>query len=90
MDSSSIPTSEGLLRVARGGNEEALGELLQHFRHYLELLARVELGRRLQTKLDTADLVQDTFLEAHRHFKSFRGTTEAASIRSCRWRARRI
>src|SRR5262249_1722401 len=35
-----------------------------------------EIGRRLQRKLDPADLVQETFLEAHRHFPVFRGTTE--------------
>ena len=45
-------------------------------RNYLTLLARVEVGRRLQGKVDPADLVQETFLEAHRHFAAFRGTTE--------------
>jgi RNA polymerase sigma-70 factor (ECF subfamily) len=65
-----------LLLSARQGNEQALGELLEHFRHYLELLARLEIGRRLQTKIDTADVIQDTYLDAHRGFKSFRGSSE--------------
>jgi RNA polymerase sigma-70 factor (ECF subfamily) len=46
----------------------------------LELLARVQIGRRLQGKVDAADLVQDTFLEVHRHFGRFQGTTEAEFV----------
>ena len=47
------------------------------YRNYLTLLARLQVGRRLQGKVDESDLVQDTFLEALRHFGGFRGTTEA-------------
>jgi RNA polymerase sigma-70 factor (ECF subfamily) len=46
----------------------------------LELLARVHIGRRLQSKVDAADVVQDTFLEAHRRFGRFQGTTEAEFV----------
>jgi len=67
---------EDLIRAARTGGEPAFGRLLARYAPYLTLLARVEVGRRLQGKLDPADLVQDTFLEAHRHFSGFRGTTE--------------
>ncbi len=67
-----------LLRARQG--EEARGALLENYRGYLELLARVEIGRRLQTKLDTADVVQETFLEAHRNFDSFRGQSEAEFV----------
>jgi RNA polymerase sigma-70 factor (ECF subfamily) len=69
-----------LLLRARGGDEVALGALLETYHHYLELLARLEIGRRLQKKVDTADLVQETFLEGHRNFKAFRGSTEAEFI----------
>lgn len=34
----------------------------------------------MQGKVDAADLVQDTFLEAHRHFAEFRGTVEAELV----------
>lgn len=67
---------EDLIRAARDGGEPAFGRLLSRYENYLALLARVEVGRRLQGKLDPADLVQDTFLEAHRHFAGFRGATE--------------
>jgi RNA polymerase sigma-70 factor (ECF subfamily) len=49
---------------------------LERYRVYLLLLARVQIGRRLQGKADPADLVQETFLEAARHFTEFRGETE--------------
>jgi RNA polymerase sigma-70 factor (ECF subfamily) len=53
-----------------------LGQLLERYRSYLALLARLQIDRRLQGKLDEEDLVQQTFLLAHRHFVQFRGTTE--------------
>jgi RNA polymerase sigma-70 factor (ECF subfamily) len=67
---------DDLIREAKQCGEPAFGRLLARYAPYLMLLARVEVGRRLQGKLDPADLVQDTFLEAHRHFTGFRGTTE--------------
>lgn len=69
--------SANLLDRARQGDEAARGEVLEAYRAYLELLAQVEVGRRLRTKVDTADLVQETYLEAHKAFPSFRGTTDA-------------
>jgi RNA polymerase sigma-70 factor (ECF subfamily) len=69
--------AEQLLRQARGGADaSALGLLLESCRNYLTLLARVEIGRRLQAKADASDVVQETFLAAHRDFANFRGTTE--------------
>src|SRR5262249_21220315 len=68
---------EQLLGLARAGDPLALGKLLELYRGYLSLLARLQIGRRLQGKADPADLVQDTFLEAHRNWERFRGTTEA-------------
>jgi RNA polymerase sigma-70 factor (ECF subfamily) len=55
----------------------ARGQLLSVYERYLHLLARLQIGRRLQGKVDPADVVQETFLEAHRQFPMFRGTTEA-------------
>jgi RNA polymerase sigma-70 factor (ECF subfamily) len=68
---------EQILSQARAGDADALGQLLQLYRNYLGLLARCQIGRRLQGKVDPSDLIQETFLEAHRDFPSFRGTTEA-------------
>src|SRR6516225_9597360 len=68
---------EQLLRLAREGDPQALGQLFELYRNYLLLLARMEIGRRLQGKVDAADLVQETLLAAYRDFAQFRGTTEA-------------
>jgi RNA polymerase sigma-70 factor, ECF subfamily len=69
--------AERLLRRARAGDAAARGELLELYRSYLALLARLQIGRLLQGKLDASDVVQETFLKAHRHFAQFRGKTEA-------------
>jgi RNA polymerase sigma-70 factor (ECF subfamily) len=71
---------EALLASARAGDKQALGELLGQYTHYLTLLARVQIGRRLRGKVEDVDLVQETFLEAHRHFEGFRGTTEGELV----------
>lgn len=71
------PTSTPqLLSEARAGDLPQLGRLLERYRHYLRVLARIEIGRRLQAKVDASDLVQETLLEAHRHFGAFQGTNE--------------
>src|SRR5262245_19721697 len=74
-----VPASDvrRLLAPARAGDADALGRLLEAYRPYLALLARLQIGRRLQGKADPADLVQEAFLEAHRDFPGFRGATEA-------------
>jgi RNA polymerase sigma-70 factor (ECF subfamily) len=68
------------LRRAFAGDEGARGRLLETYRDYLTFLARVQLGRRLQGKVDPSDLVQETFLEAHRDFRQFQGETEGALL----------
>jgi RNA polymerase sigma-70 factor, ECF subfamily len=70
------PDPEKLLHRARAGDEAALGQLLELYRNYLKLLARLQIGRRLRSKADASDLVQEAFLEAHRDFGQFRGATE--------------
>jgi RNA polymerase sigma-70 factor (ECF subfamily) len=72
--------AEQLLRLAQAGDGEALGQLLELYGNYLTLLARMQIGRRLQGKVDPADLVQETFLAAHRDFGQFRGQTEGAFV----------
>src|SRR6266567_7681202 len=71
------PSPERLLTLARKGERPCLGELLELYRGYLTLLARLQIGRRLRGKVDAADLVQETFLAAHQGWEQFRGTTEA-------------
>jgi RNA polymerase sigma-70 factor (ECF subfamily) len=76
MSLSADQTPEQLLFLARAGSRSALGQLLEMYRNYLTLLARLQIDRRLRGKVDAADLVQETFLEAHRDFGQFRGMSE--------------
>src|SRR5262249_3923717 len=62
------------------GDESALGRLLGRYGDYLALLARLQIGRRLRGKADPSDLVQETFLKAHRDFGRFRGASEAELV----------
>ncbi len=71
---------EYLLRRARGGDGQALGQLLELYRNYLTLLARTQIGRRLQGKVDDSDLVQETFLAVHRDFAACRAATEGQFV----------
>jgi RNA polymerase sigma-70 factor, ECF subfamily len=65
------------IEAARGGSQEALGRALELYRDTLQRMAERELGRDLQTKEGVSDLVQGTFLEAHRDFEKFTGRTRA-------------
>jgi RNA polymerase sigma-70 factor (ECF subfamily) len=70
------PDPVKLLQAAQAGDREALGRLLELYRNYLRLLARLQVGRRLRGKADPSDIVQEAFLAAQQTFAQFRGTTE--------------
>jgi RNA polymerase sigma-70 factor (ECF subfamily) len=67
--------SQSKLDAARRGDEDAKGELLNRFRPYLNVIAQRLLDDRVQGRLDYADVVQATYLEASRDFTQFRGDT---------------
>jgi RNA polymerase sigma-70 factor (ECF subfamily) len=68
-----VPT---MLTRARQGDGSARGQLLESYSRYLTLLARLQIGRQLRGKVDPADIVQETFLEATRQIDQFRGNSE--------------
>jgi RNA polymerase sigma-70 factor (ECF subfamily) len=65
-----------LIEAARRGDAAVLVQLLEGCRQYLLLVANRELPADLQPKVGASDLVQDTWIEAHRDFAAFRGRTE--------------
>lgn len=74
------PDPAELIAQAKRDGAAALGPLLALYTNYLTLLAQVQIGRRLQGKVDAADAVQETFLEAHRNFAQFRGRSEGEFV----------
>jgi RNA polymerase sigma-70 factor (ECF subfamily) len=75
------PDASQLLVEARQGNDEALGALLELYRNYLQGRAAALISLSLQSVVNPSDLVQQTFLEAYRDFRYFKGSTDTA------WRA---
>jgi RNA polymerase sigma-70 factor (ECF subfamily) len=69
---------ERLLILAKEGDGDALGRLIERHRDYLVLLTRMKVGRSLRGKLDPEDIFQEMSLEAHRAIGRFRGSSEPA------------
>src|SRR5437899_9685891 len=49
------------------------GQLLESYRDYLRLLARLQIDSRLRGKLDPSDVVQATLLAAYEKLAQYRG-----------------
>jgi RNA polymerase sigma-70 factor (ECF subfamily) len=76
MLSSNSAVPEGPPDFARLAADPAIGHRLEAYRDYLTILARTQIARRLQGKVDVADVVQETFLHAVRDLAQFRGTSD--------------
>ena len=64
---------KALLEQARGGDREALGRLLEAQRGTLHRLAQRQLEGPIAVRVAASDIIQQTFLEAHRSFQQFAG-----------------
>lgn len=69
-------SASSILVAAQAGSSEAVGEALDRCRRYLLDIARQALGPALRAKGGASDLVQETYLEAHRQFPNFVGDSE--------------
>jgi RNA polymerase sigma-70 factor (ECF subfamily) len=63
--------SEQLLRQARGGDSQALGELFERYRERLRQMVRLRLDRRLYGRLDPSDVLQEAFLDLNKRFPEY-------------------
>jgi RNA polymerase sigma-70 factor (ECF subfamily) len=60
-----------LLERAAAGDGPALAELFERHRGRLEVMLRLRLDRRLQGRLDPADVLQEAYLEVARRFREY-------------------
>ena len=63
-------TEERLRRVA-GGDAAARGELLEHYRQRLRRAVSLRLDRRVRTRVDPSDVVQEVMAEADRKLSDY-------------------
>ena len=64
-------TNEVLLDAARNGDEGALAVLVERHRDRLERMVRLRMDRRLQGRVDPADVVQDAYLAVRGKFPPY-------------------
>jgi RNA polymerase sigma-70 factor (ECF subfamily) len=64
-------TNEELLDAARSGDEGALAVLVERHRDRLERMVELRMDRRLQGRVDPADVVQDGYLEVRVKFPQY-------------------
>lgn len=64
------------LEQARDGDASVMGQLLQHYRDYLLLIANREVDPAVQNKVAPSDIVQESLLTAHQEFEQFAGKSE--------------
>lgn len=71
---------EALIRAAKHGDRQSLGDLVNQCRGYLLAIAHAELDETLRGKLAVSDVVQETLLRVQQNVKEFRGDDEAALL----------
>ena len=70
-----VPFDDWLKR-AREGDPGKLAELLDSYRNYLRLLARMQIHKLVQIRVSASDVAQESILRATKAFKGFRGDSE--------------
>jgi RNA polymerase sigma-70 factor (ECF subfamily) len=69
--SADTPTNDYLLNAARNGDEGALAVLVERHRDRLERMVQLRMDRRLQGRVDPADVVQDAYLAVRGKFSNY-------------------
>jgi RNA polymerase sigma-70 factor (ECF subfamily) len=69
-----------LIAAAKGGDRDAMGQLLESCRNYLLLLARQEMPSDIKGKLSPSDVVQESCVEAAWGVAGFNGQTRQALL----------
>ena len=74
-----------LIRQAQAGDGDAMNRLIGRYYERVRPIVRARLGPRLKARMDSADILQETFVEAVRMFDRFEIRAESSLIQ---WLAR--
>ena len=75
----------GLVELALDGNERAMTILLDKHRAQLQHLVSLRMDRRIQGRVDAADIVQDALIDAARRLSEFRDQNKMGFYVWLRW-----
>ena len=75
-----LTQSLDLVRLAQGGNPEALNRLFSRYYERVRRVVRMRLGRKLRSSLESGDILQETFAVAVKGFDRFEMREEASLI----------
>jgi RNA polymerase sigma-70 factor (ECF subfamily) len=65
--------SAALLRAARDGSPEALGQLYERCAGRLLAVIRLRMGRELRARLESRDILQNALMKSFQHLDQFEG-----------------
>jgi RNA polymerase sigma-70 factor (ECF subfamily) len=63
--------TQELLRNAREGDAAAIDDLMERHRDALRRLVQMRLDRKIQTRVDVSDVIQDVLIEANRRLPDY-------------------
>src|SRR5689334_7325875 len=63
--------TQELLRDARQGDAAAIDDLMERHRDALRRLVQMRLDRKIQTRVDVSDVIQDVLIEANRRLPDY-------------------
>lgn len=65
------PETQELLALARGGDAQAINQLLDRHRDALRRLVELRMDRALRRRVDASDVVQEVLVEANRRLRDY-------------------
>ena len=77
----SLGDSIDLVRAAQDGSQEALSRLLDRYQSRVHRIARVRMGSRVRTYMDSADVVQETLVTAANNIRKLEIRDHSSVIR---------
>ena len=81
MRCNAVHETQKLVSLAQGGDSSALDQLCEVYGERVLRIVRLRMGRELRGKLESMDLVQDTFMEAVKDLGKFEYQNEGDFLR---------